>query len=181
MSETASARPITMIPERHNNPDLDTWRDRQVLSLNEYKQDTVLEQEKIMLDFVSQFPGVHWTWRAEKGLFYNICRKHVNIDKQVNYNGIIVFGNGIAVTTTRTLVHRIRNLVQNASTAYVGINRFTIREHNIDFELPDSIEQSLDLIMKHCDPRFKRLHTFNRVDGNHMVFAHPMDCYGLCK
>ena len=54
-------------------------------------------------------------------------------------------------------------------------------EHNIDFELPDSMEQSLDLIMEYCDPRFKRLHTFDKIDGNHMAYAHPMDCYGLCK
>lgn len=170
-----------MIPERHNNPDSDTWRDRQVLSFCDYKQDAVLEQEKLMLDFVCQFPDVHWSWRAEKGLFYDICSKHVNIDKQANSDGVIVFGNGIAVTSTGTLVRRIRNLVQNISVAYVGINRFVISEHNLDFELPDSMTQSLDLIMKHCDPGFKRLQTFDRVDGDHMVYAHPMDCYGLCK
>lgn len=171
-----------MISERHNNLDLGTWRDRQVLSFNEYKQDAILEQEKVMLDFVSQFPDVHWAWRAEKGLFYNICRKHVKVDQQVNHNGVIVFGNSIAkITSTEMLVRKIRNLVQNISVAYVGINRFAISEHNLDFELPDSIEQSLDLIMKYCDPGFKRLHTFDRVDGDHMVFAHPMDCYGLCR
>ncbi len=170
-----------MIPERHNNPDSDTWRDRQVLSFCDYKQDVVLAQEKVMLDFVSQFPDVHWSWRAEKGLFYDICRKQVTIDKQANSNGVIVFGNGIAVTSTRTLVRRIRNLVQNISVAYVGINRFAISEHNLDFELPDGMTQSLDLIMEHCDLGFKRLHTFDRVDGDHMVFAHPMDCYGLCR
>ena len=170
-----------MIPERHNNPDSDTWRDRQVLSFCDYKQDVVLAQEKVMLDFVSQFPDVHWSWRAEKGLFYDICRKQVTIDKQANSNGVIVFGNGIAVTSTGTLVRRIRNLVQNISVAYVGINRFAISEHNLDFKLPDSIEQSLDLIMKYCNPGFKRLHTFDRVDGDHMIFAHPMDCYGLCR
>lgn len=170
-----------MISERHNNLDSDTWRDLQVFSFCDYKQDAVLEQEKLMLDFVCQFPDVHWAWRAEKGLFYNICSEYINIDKQVNYNGVIVFGNGIAVTSTGTLVRRIRNLVQNISVAYVGINRFAISKHNLDFELPDSIEQSLDLIMKYCDPGFKRLHTFDRVDGDHMVFAHPMDCYGLCR
>jgi hypothetical protein len=170
-----------VIPERHNSPDSDNWRDRQVLSFCDYKQDAVLAQEKVMLDFVSQFPDVHWSWRAEKGLFYDICRKQVNIDKQANSNGVIVFGNGIAVTSTRTLVRRIRNLVQNISVAYVGINRFAISEHNLDFELPDGMTQSLDLIMEHCDPGFKRLHTFDRVDGDHMVFAHPMDCYGLCR
>ena len=170
-----------MIPERHNSPDFDTWRDRQVLSFCDYKQDAVLAQEKVMLDFVSQFPDVHWSWRAEKGLFYDICKEQVNIDKQDNSNGVIVFGNGIALTSTGTLVRRIRNLVQNISVAYVGINRFAISEHNLDFKLPDSIEQSLDLIMKYCNPGFKRLHTFDRVDGDHMIFAHPMDSYGLCR
>ena len=55
-----------MISERHNNLDLGTWRDRQVLSFNEYKQDAILEQEKVMLDFVSQFPDVHWVWSRKR-------------------------------------------------------------------------------------------------------------------
>tara|TARA_R110000772_G_scaffold244800_1_gene358210 strand:+ start:104 stop:616 length:513 start_codon:yes stop_codon:yes gene_type:complete len=157
------------------------WRDLQVLSFCDYDADAILEQEKLMLDFVCQFPDVLWRWRAEKGLFYNICKEHIRIDTQIKHNGIIIFGSGIAATSTRKLVRRIRNLVQNTSVAYVGINRFSLLEHNIDFELPDSMEQSLDLIMEYCDPRFKRLHTFDKIDGNHMAYAHPMDCYGLCK
>jgi hypothetical protein len=61
------------------------------------------------------------------------------------------------------------------------VNRYTFSCHDLPFELPDLIEHSLDKIVNYCDPKFQRLHTFPEVDGNHMVAAHPLDCYGLCK
>ena len=83
--------------------------------------------------------------------------------------------------TTKNLIIKIREITQDVSYAYVAINRYEITLHDLDFELPNSIEDSLDTVMKYCDTQFERLHTFDQVDGNHMVAAHPMDCYGLCK
>jgi hypothetical protein len=94
---------------------------------------------------------------------------------------VIVFGTVLHQLTTSLLVNKIRKLTQDFDYAYVGINRYEIIAHDLDFELPDSIADSLDLVMNYCDPKFCRLHRFDQVDGNHMVAAHPMDCYRLCK
>jgi hypothetical protein len=83
--------------------------------------------------------------------------------------------------TTQDLVNTITQLTANCNHAYVAINRYEVVQHDLNIELPDSIDSSLDAIMQYCDPKFKRLHIFDQVDGNHMVQAHPMDCYGLCK
>ena len=58
---------------------------------------------------------------------------------------------------------------------------YSVIAHDINLALPDDIADSLDVIMKHCNPRFERLHRFEKVDANHMVAAHPRDCYGLWK
>jgi hypothetical protein len=157
------------------------WRDYQ---LNGFKTlagcDLMLEQELTMLNFVKRFSDVTWCWIAPDTKFKKICQQHISIDN-TKYNGVILFGTALPQKTTQSLVNTIQELTKKCDYAYVGINRYTVIQHNLDIALPDSINDSLDTIMHYCNSKFKRLHTFDQVDGNHMVAAHPMDCYGLCK
>ena len=160
------------------NPNL--WRDQQ---LNNFASltgvDVVLIQEKIMLDFVTQH-RVWWKWQGNCTKFRQLCQQYIDI-RDTDCQGVIVFGTTLRQLSTSTLVNKIRQLTQNFDYAYVAINRYEVIAHDLEFDLPDSIEDSLDLIMNYCDPKFYRLHTFDQVDGNHMVAAHPMDCYVLCR
>jgi hypothetical protein len=157
------------------------WRDQQ---LNGFKNlsgtNTLLEQESVMLNFVKTYSDVVWRWLAPSSKFKEICQKHININN-TDYNGIIIFGATLGQKTTQSLVTSIRQLTNKCDYAYVAINRYQVIRHDLNIALPDKIDSSLDVIMNYCNSRFQRLHTFDQVDGNHMVAAHPMDCYGLCK
>jgi hypothetical protein len=155
------------------------WRDLQISNFKGLKDtEVVLEQEKFMLDFCTSLPDVKWCWQAPISDFYRLCNQKLQLVLE-NYNGIILFG--LPICDSKTLVEHVSAAIKNIEFAYVGINRYSVRNQDLDPRLPDSIEDSLDLMIKYCDPRFKRLHTFQEVDGNHMVFSHPMDCYILCK
>jgi len=134
-----------------------------------------------MLDFLLQHPDVRWKWSSGHNSFYNICDQKVTLSDS-DYTGVILFGARLFGKSSGELVEYIRDQIKNVDYAYVGINRYTILGgHDIDIPLPDDIGESIDCIMHYCNPKFKRLHRFKDVDGNHMVAAHPMDCYGLCK
>jgi len=159
--------------------DYDRWRDQQIFGFNLLAKDVVLAQEQVMLNFVMKYNNIAWKWMGDNTNFKSICGQYINISDDAQ--GIIIFGQSIGRTTTQSLINRLTTLLKNFDYAYVGINRYELVKHDLDFNLPDSIEESLDKIMHYCDTRFQRLHTFKQVDGNHMVLAHPMDCYGLCK
>ena len=112
--------------------------------------------------------------------FKEICQQHITIHN-TNYSGVIIFGPILHKQTSRSLVTTIKQIINLCDYAYVAVNRYEIIQHDLNIVLPDKIEDSIDIIMEQCDSKFKRLHTFNQVDGNHMVAAHPMDCYGLCR
>ena len=160
--------------------DHDRWRDQQLAGFSSTTYNDILAQEKVMLDFVKSHKNVCWKWLGNNTKFKTICQQEFCID-DAHAQGVIVFGKVLNQLTTKTLIARVKDLVQGFDYAYVAVNRYEIVLHNIDLALPDRIEDSLDTIMKHCDTRFNRLHTFDQVDGNHMVGAHAMDCYGLCK
>lgn len=161
--------------------DPNTWRDQQLKNFAGVGADVILEQEQVMLDFVSQYPDVRWKWMGDHSSFYNICNQHISITDN-EHTGIILFNSGLFGKSSGELVEYIRDQTKNVDYAYVGINRYTILGgHDIDIPLPDDIGESIDCIMHYCDPKFKRLYRFNDVDGNHMVAVHPMDCYGLCR
>ena len=157
------------------------WRDRQLTSFTQFSlNNTILEQEQIMLDFMSRCGNVSWRWAGTNSRFKTICSSQYKISNS-NYKGIIIFGASISNLSTGELIKTIGNLIQPVDYAYVAVNRYQLTQHDLPFELLDSIADSLDIIMNHCHPKFQRLHTFAEVDGDHMVAAHPMDCYGLCK
>jgi hypothetical protein len=159
----------------------DLWRDQQ---LNGFKNlsgaSLILEQEQVMLNFVKTYSDVVWRWVATNTKFKKICQQHISIS-DTDYNGIIIFGPVFHQQTKQSLVTTIKKLTSKCDYAYVTINRYEVIRHDMNIALPDNIDDSLDIIMYHCDTKFKRLHTFNHVDGNHMIAAHPMDCYGLCR
>jgi hypothetical protein len=161
--------------------DHNRWRDQQ---LNGFKNLSnsypILEQELVMLKFVKSCSNVIWRWEAPDTKFKKICQEHITIDNSI-YNGVIIFGPALLRKTTQSLVDTIQRLTDGYDYAYVAINRYEVIQHNLNIELHDNIDVSLDIVMNYCNPKFKRLHTFEHVDGNHMVAAHPMDCYGLCK
>jgi len=160
--------------------DSNRWRDQQLSGFKSASKDAILEQEKVMLNFVTQFPNIKWQWLGNQTNFLKICKQYITIDNN-DYQGIILFNNSTGGLSTSRLVKRIQEAICNVDFAYVGINRYLLTEHDIDIELPDALDESLDVIMNYCDPAFKRLHTFKEVDANHMVAAHPRDCYGLCR
>jgi hypothetical protein len=158
----------------------DRWRDQQMHSFST-EHNAILPQEKVLLDFIKLCPDSTWNWAGPDTSFKKICNQYASITMDHNANGIILFGPQLNLKTTAELVNLISNAINNKKYAYVGINRYEIIKHDLVFDLPDSITSSIDLIMSHCDSKFVRLHTFDQVDGNHMVAAHPMDCYGLCR
>tara|TARA_R110000868_G_C10933284_1_gene766527 strand:- start:2358 stop:2852 length:495 start_codon:yes stop_codon:yes gene_type:complete len=157
------------------------WRDQQ---LNGFKNltgtRTILEQESVMLNFVKTCTDVAWRWAAPDTKFKKICQEHIVVN-DIEYTGVIIFGPVLSHHTTQSLVNTIQQLTSECEYAYVAINRYEVVHHDLNITLPNEIAASLDTIMHYCNNKFKRLYTFDHVDGNHMVAAHPMDCYGLCK
>jgi hypothetical protein len=160
--------------------DHNRWRDQQLSGFAGATSTDILAQEQVMLNFVKKYSNICWKWLGNDTNFKTICQQQFCIDT-INAQGVILFGKRLNQMTTENLITKIREITQDVSYAYVAINRYEITLHDLDFELPNSIEDSLDAVMKYCDTRFERLHIFDQVDGNHMVAAHPMDCYGLCK
>jgi hypothetical protein len=160
--------------------DHDRWRDQQLAGFAGTKSTDILAQEQVMLDFVKSHNNVCWKWLGNNTNFKSICQQQFCINDN-RPQGVILFGKQLHNMTTRNLVTKVREIIQNFDYAYVAVNRYEVISHDLDFGLPDCIADSLDTVMKYCDARFNRLYTFDRVDGNHMVAAHPMDCYGLCK
>lgn len=163
----------------HNK--VNNWRDRQIGSfLNLTGQPTLLTQERIVLDFLKKHKGVRWKWLGDTSKFKTYCGNEIDIVSE-NHNGIIIFGKILNNLTTKNLVDLIVKLTNGIDYIYVGINRYEIISHTLPFDLPNDIGDSLDVIMRHANPKFKRLHTFPEVTGELMVAAHPMDCYTICK
>jgi hypothetical protein len=160
--------------------DHDRWRDQQLAGFLGTTDRDILAQEKVMLDFVKSHKDICWKWLGNNTNFKTICQQEFCIDDS-NTQGVIVFGKQLHQMTTKNLITKLREIIQGFEYAYVAVNRYEVISHDFDLELPDTIEGSLDAVMKHCDSRFNRLYTFAQVDGNHMVAAHPMDCYGLCR
>jgi hypothetical protein len=158
----------------------DRWRDQQLGGFVGVTTNAILAQEQVMLNFVKIQGPVNWKWLGNNTEFKNICQQQIAISDN-DARGVIFFGKRLDHLTTTELINLVTKIIQDFDYAYVAINRYEVIRHDFELELPDSIEASLDAIMKQCDPRFIRLHTFEHVDGNHLVAAHPMDCYGLCK
>ena len=152
------------------------WRDRQLTGFN--LAHAVLQQEKNMLDFMLQCGIKQWRWCGDNNNLKSLCAQQYELVDH-NCQGVIIFGQLVNNLSSSLLCKQVRDLINNVEHAYLGINRYNISHHDLEFELPDSIEQSLDKIVKFCNTRFYRLHSFPHVDGNHMVGSHPMDCYGL--
>lgn len=157
-----------------------SWRDRQIHGFNLQQIPTILAQEKIMLDFMDSCGPITWQWHGDNNNLKNICSKHYTIACD-GCQGIVIFGSILYGKSTADFCSYIQDLICDFDCVYLGVNRYTFSCHDLPFELPDLIEHSLDKIVNHCDPKFQRLYTFPEVDGNHMVAAHPLDCYGLCK
>ncbi len=161
--------------------DHNRWRDQQLNGFQLFSDSyPILEQELVMLTFIKLCSNVVWRWSAPETKFKKICMEHVAINN-TEYNGVILFGTELLHQTTQSLVTTINKLIGDCDYAYVAINRYEVIRHTLNLDLPNNITDSLDTIMHYCNPKFKRLHTFDQVDGNHMIAAHPMDCYGLCK
>jgi hypothetical protein len=160
--------------------DHNRWRDQQLAGFAGTTSGDILAQEQVMLDFVKSHNNICWKWLGNNTNFKRICQQQFCIN-DTNAQGVILFGEQLHQMTTQRLVTKVREVIQGFDYAYVAVNRYEVIAHDLDLALPDNIEDSLDAVMKYCDSRFSRLHTFAQVDGNHLVAAHPMDCYGLCK
>lgn len=156
-----------------------SWRDRQLNGFKLSAPDTILEQEKVMLDYIEKSGISQWKWDGDQNSFKEIFQKNYVIANDAP--GIIIFGQKFFGLSTGEICTYIQNAIQNKQAAYVAINRYFISCHNLPFVLNDNLSTALDQVMTYCNPQFKRLHTFDHVDGAHMVAAHPMDCYGLCR
>jgi hypothetical protein len=159
------------------------WRDQQIGSFSGHdNKQTLLAQEKVMLDFICQFPHVRWCWAGDNNNFKLICADLVQIaTKTDECDGIILYGNLLHGLMVKDFVAKVKKLIFGKQYVYLGVNRYEIIGHDFARYLPESIEDSIDFIVKNINPDFRRLARFPQVDGNHMVFAHPMDCFGICK
>jgi hypothetical protein len=157
------------------------WRAQQFSGIGlSGRSPIILQQEKIMLDFLLKFPEITWKWAGDESSFKEICKNYLSLDNHV-YTGIIIFGGILSHLSTPQLIEKIQSNIQSLEYAYIGINRYEIVNKTTDSNLPDSIDDSLDYILQSINPKIKRLHTFDKVTGDQMVGVHPMDCYGLCK
>lgn len=158
-----------------------SWRDRQISAFNhDPKKITILQQEKVMLDFMDSCGQISWKWLGDSNSLADFCHANYNITNKMP-QGVVIFGKIFYNKTTSYICQTIKKYMSNVDYVYCAINRYEIARHDLDFDLPDSIEDSLDCIVRHCHPGFKRLFRFPEVDGNHMVASHPLDCFGLCK
>lgn len=148
------------------------WRNKQIST-------GLLWQDMVCLDFIAQpqYQNLSWRWLGRKDNFYHHCSQILELSHD-NYTGLIMI-NRPSYVTPRAFVDMLdRRLHDDVKCAYVAVNRFMLRANNdLDLDYPDSLEESIDLIMSQCKKKFRRLYSPLDVDGKHFVAVHGLDVF----
>lgn len=143
------------------------WRNKQL-------KDSLLWQEIQCLEFCQQ-QNTTWAWHGVHNNFFNVCKKVLTFGP--NHNGVIIINTPTRLTVDNFVNHVSSVLTSNIQTAYMAINRYEFLVQNTNINLPDSIEQCLDIIANRCNPAFRRLYVPAEVDGKHFVGVHGLDVF----
>lgn len=144
------------------------WRNKQV-------QQNLLWQESKCLDFVTLHTGTQWSWHGKRGYFFDHCSKIIDINPQGH--GTIIINTPVQVTIEQ-FVDKIDQLTRDIKVAYLAVNRFEFRTNGIlRTDLPDDMEQCVDIIISRCEKTWQRLYRADNVDGKHFVGVHGLDVF----
>lgn len=145
------------------------WRNKQ-LGTN------ILQQEALCYKFLNQHNSLTWAWHGTRGNFYNFCQQQFNFSE--NATGLVIINLPVRATP-REFVEEIDSLITESTQAvYLAVNRFEFKSSNdLGIQYPDSLEQSIDLIVQHCCVPFQRINHSTPVDGHHFVGAHGLDIF----
>lgn len=145
------------------------WRNKQL-------GQNLLWQELQCLNFVQQHPNIEWRWYGLKGYFFEVCNKLCTTSNQGQGAIIINFPMRVSVNN---FIHTISNLIkEDIAVAYLAVNRYEfLPSDSCDFDFPDSLQETMDVIVNKCNPNFRRLYQPNQVDGKHFVGVHGLDVF----
>lgn len=123
-----------------------------------------------------QHTNVTWRWHGPLSNFYYFCKSSLPIDS--NGNGAVLV-NQFYQLSPKSIVERIEQITKgNLKTIYLAINRYEILPVNdLLLSYPESIADSLDLIVSKCSTPFKRLYSPLEVSGHNFVASHGLDIY----
>ena len=145
------------------------WRNKQLGK-------SLLRQEILCLEFLDKHPDLTWQWSGHKGYFYDYCNSVFSIDR--SGQGLIMINNLFRLTPANMISSLDRLMHDDIQTAYLAINRFEIHAKNdLSLDYPDSMQQSIDLIVSRCQKKFKRLYSPGEVDAKHFVGVHGLDVF----
>jgi hypothetical protein len=145
------------------------WRNKQL-------GNNLCWQESVCLDFLLRHKNVRWQWHGSFNKFYRYCADIVPVDN--HGNGAIII-NRFSQLSPKNLIQQLNTFaVPLLDVIYLAVNRYEILPINdLSLLYPDSIEESLDLIISQCKIPFKRLYCSLSVDGHHFVGIHGLDVY----
>jgi hypothetical protein len=145
------------------------WRNKQL-------QDRVLWQEIQCLNFCKLHKNIKWKCHWIKGHFFDLCQDILEFDQ--NNTGLIIINTPTGVTVNE-FVSQIRLMLnEKIKVAYLAINRYEfVADYTGNINFPDSIDDSIDLIVAQCHLDFRRLYRPESVDGKHFVGVHGLDVY----
>ncbi len=148
----------------HNN-----WRNKQL-------QNNLCWQEAVCLNFLLQHNNIRWQWHGSFSNFYHHCSDKVTIDHKGN--GAVII-NRFGKLSPKNLIQQLDAFdALSLDVIYLAINRYDILPVNdLSLSYPDSLEESLDLIISQCKIPFKRLYCSLSIDGHHFVGIHGLDVY----
>jgi hypothetical protein len=155
-----------------------SWRDTQL------KSTQFLKQELPLIEFLSKIDTKGILWLGNKdGLYAHLSNYYPMVETAADT--CVLYGNRLLNKNIIELQDILVGILADMQIKciYVGINRYALTSTALydNTALPDSIEESLDMVMKQCHPGFKRIEVYEQVDGNHFVYSHPMDNYTLCR
>lgn len=144
------------------------WRNKQL-------NHAMLWQELRCLEFCQQYPHVIWKWNGAPSHFFDVCKSVLNFGP--NHTGLIIINTPGRVTVDN-FVKYISSLCHDSiQVAYLAINRYEFRVEKPNTDLPDTMEECINLIASQCHEKFRRLYIPAEVDGKHFVGVHGLDVF----
>lgn len=149
------------------------WRNKQL-------GQNLAQQEIICFEWLKQQTGIQWQWYGHPGYFQNYCRERLDFSQPAT--GLVIVNYPLHATPAKFVDTINRLVTDRVQAVYLAINRFEFNSKNdLNLDWPDSMEQSIDLIVAQCKIPLRRLQTFAEVDALHFVGIHGLDIFVYAK
>lgn len=145
------------------------WRNKQLAQ-------NLCWQEHVCLRFLMQHNDITWQWHGPFSNFYHYCKQFLQFDDIGNG---AIFINPFYQLSPKNIVNQLDKIDKNnLKVIYLAINRYELLpENDLQLSYPESLGDSLDLIISQCSIPFKRLYCPLSTGGHNFVGSHGLDTY----